>query len=158
IVACNTISAVVGYFTIATSSSEPEAVTWEADSAELTSAASPVMAPVLADLAESFNAQALRAPDGRSLKVSVTPYDPEAMVRTAVQSPPFQAISPDSTLWLDRLEQLWAQRASEGTAPEAAMPIGQRRVSAQTRYAVSPIVLAAWEDVARRLGWPDRPV
>lgn len=158
IVAFNTISAVVGYFTIATSSSEPEAVTWETDSAELTIAASPVMAPVLADLAESFNAQGLRAPDGKNLKVSVTPYDPEAMVRTAVQSPPFQAISPDSTLWLDRLEQLWAARAAEGAESDTAMPIGQRRVSAQTRYAVSPIVLAAWEDVARRLGWPDKPV
>ncbi|HRW50797.1 MAG TPA: VWA domain-containing protein, partial [Caldilinea sp.] len=135
-----------------------ETVTWEADSAELTIAASPVMAPVLADLAETFNAQALRAPDGKSLKVSVTPYDPEAMVRTAVQSPPFQAISPDSTLWLDRLEQLWAARAAEGAESDAAMPIGQRRISAQTRYAVSPIVLAAWEDVARRLGWPDQPV
>jgi Ca-activated chloride channel family protein len=31
-------------------------------------------------------------------------------------------------------------------------------VGEQVRYAVSPIVLAAWEDVARSLGWPDRPV
>src|SRR5690606_31940675 len=81
-----------------------------------------------------------------------------AMVRTAVQSPPFQAISPDSTLWLDRLEQLWAARAAEGAESDTAMPIGQRRLSAQTRYAGSPIVLPAEEDVARRLGWPDQPV
>ena len=38
------------------------------------------------------------------------------------------------------------------------MPGAQRRVAEQMRYAVSPIVLAAWEDVARDLGWPDRPV
>lgn len=158
IVVFNTISAVIGYFTIATPASDREVVTWEADSAELTIAVSPVMAPVLADLAETFNAQALRAPDGKSLKVAVITYDPEAMVRAAVQSPPFQAISPDSTLWLDRLEQLWAARAVDGAESDAAMPIGQRRISAQTRYAVSPIVLAAWEDVARRLGWPDQPV
>ncbi|MCB0149095.1 MAG: substrate-binding domain-containing protein, partial [Caldilineaceae bacterium] len=158
IVAFNTIRNMVGFFTGGGDVPAAETVTWEADSAELTIAASPVMAPVLADLAETFNAQAQRAPDGKSLRVSVTPYDPEAMVRTAVQSPPFQAISPDSTLWLDRLEQLWAARAAEGAESEAAMPIGQRRISAQTRYAVSPIVLAAWEDVARRLGWPDQPV
>ena len=65
-------------------------------------------------------------------------------MRTAVQSPPLQAISPDSTLWLDRLEQLWAARAAEGRRGDAAMPIGQRRISAQARFAVSPIVLAAW--------------
>ena len=26
------------------------------------------------------------------------------------------------------------------------------------RYAISPIVIAAWDDVARSLGWPDQPV
>ena len=38
------------------------------------------------------------------------------------------------------------------------MPVAQRRIAEQMRYAVSPIVMAAWEDVARELGWPDRPV
>ena len=28
----------------------------------------------------------------------------------------------------------------------------------QTRYAVSPIVIAAWESAARELGWPDKPI
>ncbi len=41
---------------------------------------------------------------------------------------------------------------------DTQIPIGQSRVSAQTRYAVSPIVIAAWESVARELGWPDRPI
>ena len=106
IVVFNTITSLVGIFTDGGDVPATEVVTWEADSAELTIAASPVMAPVLADLAETFNAQTLRAPDGKNLKVTVITYDPEAMVRAAVQSPPFQAISPDSTLWLDRLEQL----------------------------------------------------
>lgn len=158
LVAFNTIASLINFFTDDGDMPAVEAVTWEADSAELTIAVSPVMAPVLTDLAESFNAQARRAPDGKNLKVTVLPHDPEAMVRMAVQRPPFQAISPDSTLWLDRLEQLWAARTVEDPESEGAMPIGQRRISAQTRYAVSPIVLAAWEDVARRLGWPDQPV
>jgi len=158
IVAFNTITSLVGFFTDGGETPASPAVSWEMDSAELTIAVSPVMAPVLSDLAESFNAQSLRAPDGKSLKVSVVPYDPEAMVQTAMQIPPFQAISPDSALWLDRLEQLWAERTAEDADQDRVMPIGQRRISVQTRYAVSPIVLAAWEDVARRLGWPDKPV
>jgi Ca-activated chloride channel family protein len=31
-------------------------------------------------------------------------------------------------------------------------------VDESVRFAVSPVVLAAWEDVARSLGWPDQPV
>ena len=41
---------------------------------------------------------------------------------------------------------------------ESQIPIGQRRMAEQTRYAVSPIVIAAWESVARELGWPDKPI
>ena len=41
-----------------------ETVTWGSGQRRTDSAASPVMAPVLADLAETFNAQA-RAPDGK---------------------------------------------------------------------------------------------
>lgn len=44
-------------------------------------------------------------PDGKNLKVEVIAADPEEMVSAAQASPPFQAISPDSSLWLDRLEQ-----------------------------------------------------
>lgn len=144
------------------SATAPSAATvassWEPDSAVLSIAVSPVMAPVLKDLAEDFNSQRRRAPDGKSLTVEVLTYDPEEMVRAAQFSPPFQAISPDSSLWLDRLEQAWAAQTDQIQGSDSAMPIGQRRVGARQRYAVSPIVLAAWEDVARRLGWPDKPV
>ncbi|MFO7635221.1 MAG: VWA domain-containing protein [Caldilinea sp.] len=135
------------------------ALTWEPDSAVLTVAASPVMAPVLSELADDFNGQRRRAPDGKSLTVEIVTYDPEEMVRAAQFSPPFQAISPDSSLWLDRLEQAWVGAAADQEQEgDNAMPIGQRRIGARQRYAVSPIVLAAWEDVARQLGWPDNPV
>jgi Ca-activated chloride channel family protein len=79
------------------------------------------------------------------------------MVEDALGLPNYQAISPDSSLWLDQLEQEWAARQSESST-DTQIPIGQRRISAQTRYAVSPIVVAAWEQVARELGWPNRPV
>ena len=160
IVALNTVRALIDAFAGGGATPSPaEVVTWEPDSAVLTVAVSPVMAPVMDELAAKFNSQGRRAPDGKSLNVEVVPYDPEEMVRAAQSSPPFQAISPDSSLWLDRLEQQWlAAVAVDEAASDSAMPIAQRRIADQQRYAVSPIVLAAWEDVARRLGWPDRPV
>lgn len=129
---------------------------WAPDSAELTIAVSPVMAPVFAELVAEFNAQNQQTPDGQTMRVAATVAEPERMVAAALDNPPFQALSPDSSLWLDRLEQSWL--AQSGGQTESQIPIGQRRVSEQTRYAVSPIVIAAWESVARELGWPDRPI
>jgi Ca-activated chloride channel homolog len=148
---------------------------WSADSAELTVAVSPVMAPVLAQLADQFNAQGIKTPDGKTMAVRTVVYEPEKMVSAALGRPEFQAMSPDSSLWLDRLESAWTGHATGqdaaqaegfsgstkgGTAlsTESQIPIGQRRVAEQTRYAVSPIVIAAWESAARELGWPGRPI
>jgi Ca-activated chloride channel family protein len=160
IVVFNTVRTIVDAFTGSGATPEPaEVAAWTPDSAVLTVAASPVMAPVLGELAALFNEQGDRAPDGKNLKVEVVAYDPEEMVSVAQARPPFQAISPDSSLWLDRLEQQWADNAADAEqSSDSAMPIAQRRIASQQRYAVSPIVLAAWEDVARGLGWPDAPV
>jgi Ca-activated chloride channel family protein len=160
IVVINTVRTIVDAFTGSGATPAPaEVATWAPDSAVLTIAVSPVMAPVLSELAADFNEQGRRAPDGKNLKVEVIASDPEEIVRAALASPPFQAISPDSSLWLDRLEQQWAANAANAEqSSDSAMPIAQRRIASQQRYAVSPIVLAAWEDVARGLGWPDAPV
>ena len=159
------------------SGASQQPATWAADSAELTVAVSPVMAPVFAQLAEQFNAQKLTTPDGQTMTVRSIVLEPERMVSAALAAPEFQAMSPDSSLWLDRLEGAWNGRAtgqdeaqaagrfdstSQGEAAQAAsgaqIPIGQRRVAEQTRYAVSPIVIVAWESAARDLGWPDQPI
>ncbi len=131
--------------------------TWTTDSAELTIAVSPVMAPVMQEMANGFNSLDLRTPDNNKMTLWILPVVPEQMVEDALSLPTYQAISPDSSLWLDQLEQEWAARQTE-TSSETQIPIGQRRISTQTRYAVSPIVIAAWEQVARELGWPARPV
>jgi Ca-activated chloride channel family protein len=133
------------------------APSWATDSAELTVAVSPVMAEVMQEMANSFNSLDLRTPDNKKMTVWIEPVVPEQMVEDAMGMPAYQAISPDSSLWLDQLEQEWAARQSE-SGGDTQIPIGQRRISNQTRYAVSPIVIATWERVARELGWPNRPV
>jgi Ca-activated chloride channel family protein len=132
--------------------------TWTADSAELTVAVSPVMAPVMQEMASSFNSLDLRTPDNKKMTIWIVPVVPEQMVQDALGLPNYQAISPDSSLWLDQLEQEWAAQQADASSGDTQIPIGQRRISAQTRYAVSPIVIAAWEQVARELGWPNRAI
>ena len=133
------------------------ALTWEAQSAELTVAASPLMAPVLQQLAEEFNAQSNQTPDGERMRVQITAYEPAKTIDAALERPNFQAMSPDSSLWIDRLEQHWREKLGQ-TAQEGVVPMGQQRTSGQMRYAVSPVVIVAWESVARELGWPTKPV
>ena len=131
---------------------------WPADSAELMVAVSPGMAPVFQELADQFNRQAQRTPDGQSMQVKPLALTPEKMVEQSLGMPPFQALAPDSSLWLNQLERRWAELQGAGASEAALIPIGDRRVSNPIRYATSPIVIVAWESVARQLGWPDRAV
>jgi len=141
--------------TIVTSS--PDQIQWPAESAELTLAASPLMAPVLTELAATFNEQALQTADNERMTVQIVAVEPAKMVTEALARPNFQAISPDSSLWIDRLESRW-QAQNRQEAEEGIVPVGQQRTSGQTRYAISPVVIVAWEAVARDLGWPDKAV
>ena len=56
----------------------------------------------------------------------------------------FAAIVPDSSIWLDQLDRIWQQRN-----PGSSGLVGQR-----TRYALSPIVIAMWQDTAADMGYP----
>jgi len=127
--------------------------TWAKDSAKLTVAVSPVMAPTLAQRVEAFNGQSLRTPDGQTMQVELTTIAPEKIVAESLGQPSFQAVAPDSSLWLNQIDQRWAAEY-----PAESGGIAPRRVGDPTRFAISPIVLAAWEDVARDLGWPENPV
>lgn len=130
---------------------------WAENSAELTVAVSPVMADAFRTLADQFNERGRTTPDGETMRVTVLPMKPEAMVNAALGQTAFQALSPDHSFWVDRLEQEWATGHGGGRTGEQ-LPVGQGRTSSPVRYAVSPIVIAAWEGVARDLGWPDNPV
>ena len=131
---------------------------WDSSASELTIAVSPGMAPTFAALAEQFNAHAQKTPDGSLMLVHTLAIVPEKMVEESLSAPPFHAIAPDSSLWLNQLDRRWVAAQSAGESKESVIPIGNRRFGDPVRYATSPVVIAAWESVARELGWPDRPI
>jgi Ca-activated chloride channel homolog len=122
--------------------------------ASLTVAYSPEKAALMRTLADKFNAQKQKTPDKQAMSVQLVEVTPEEMVNQALAgSGGFQALTPDSSLWLDQLNNRWAQ--SQVTEPGTIEP---RLTGVPVRYAISPIVIAAWEDAARALGWPQTPV
>jgi Ca-activated chloride channel family protein len=117
------------------------------------------MSDTFQTLADDFNRQKQRTPDGRTMEVQAMVVAPEKMVDQSLDAPSFQALTPDSSLWLNQLERKWAAHTDWGQAGgDGMIPIGNRRTSTVVRYAASPIVIVAWEDVARELGWPERAV
>jgi len=116
----------------------------------LTVACSPEKGLAFAALVERFNAQRFKTPDGQVMQVVSLQLDPEAML-TAVLSgnADFQAMTPDSSVWLGQLDQAWGRQRGD----EAATVVGET-----VRYAVSPVVIATWESLAREMGWPERAI
>ncbi len=129
----------------------PEAVQ---TNATLTLAYSPEKAALVKGLVEKFNGKNLRTPDRQPMKVELIELTPEDMVaKILAGEADFQALTPDSSIWLDQLNRRYAQ--TQATEPGTIAPT---LVSDSTRYAITPIVIAAWESIARSLGWPDKAV
>jgi Ca-activated chloride channel family protein len=115
--------------------------------ATLTVAYSPEKQALFAELVRGFNAQKLRTDQGESMTVRSVELEPEAMIEGALAGD-FQAISPDVSIWLDQLDRAWMEQTG-GESP---------LVGETVRYAVSPVVIAMWEDVARSFGYPESDV
>ena len=98
-------------------------------------------------LVDEFNRQRFKTPDGDRMVVEAVKLDPETMIDRTLTGE-LEAISPDSSLWLYQLDSAWME--AQGTD----LPV----VGETVRYAVSPVVIAMWEDVARSMGHPDRPL
>ena len=105
--------------------------------ATLTLAYSPEKGQMLQILVDQFNRQNLRTADGQAMQVKLVEMNPEDMVSAALEDPTFQALTPDSMLWLDQLDRQWALRQQV-----EAGQIAPRRVGEATRYAVSPIAVS----------------
>jgi len=114
-------------------------------SAELTIAYSPEKADLFKSLVDSFNAQGNKTPSGSPMTVKTVELEPDVMIAGAVAGD-FQAMSPDSSVWLGQADRAWAD-AHNG---QGAL------VGATTRYAVSPVVIAMWRDAAKSMGYPDK--
>ena len=112
---------------------------------ELTIAYSPEKADLFKSLVADFNAQNNKAPNGTRLTIKAIEMEPDAMAAGAVAGN-FQAMSPDSSIWLGQVDRAWA----DAHGGEGAL------VGATTRYAVSPVVIAMWRDVAKTMGYPDK--
>ncbi len=126
---------------------------WPANSAQLTVAVSQPIAGPLQERADSFNDLKLRTVDGELMRVELVRLSPLEMVQESLRQPGFQAVAPDSSLWLGLIERRWAELFP--IAP-GSLPAG--RVGPTTRFAVSPIVIAAHAEAARILGWPQQAV
>ncbi len=136
----------------------------------LTIAVSPGMKPTFDRLVAAFNAvpaEGKESSGAEMLPITTLELTPEKMVEQSLEATPsFQALAPDSSLWLHQLEQHWAEMVGDQeqgapTGPAGStgvIPIANRRTSTPARYAVSPIVIVAWESVARDLGWPFEPL
>ena len=115
----------------------------------LTVAYSPEKEPVFAALVNRFNEQRLETPEGERMWVEPVELDSETMVEAVLDgSATFQAMTPDSAVWLGQLDEAWGEQ----TGGDAAA------VGETVRYAVSPVAIAMWEELARETGWPDRPI
>ncbi|MBN1248242.1 MAG: substrate-binding domain-containing protein [Anaerolineae bacterium] len=128
----------------------------DAPTTELVIAVSPAMKPTFDKLVDSFNAQSPADADSDAVRLPIRTLEltPDKMVAQSLEpAPAFQALSPDSTLWFQQIESQWAAQVNGGEQ-DAVIPLAQRRTNTPVRYAVSPIVIVAWESVARELSWP----
>jgi Ca-activated chloride channel family protein len=115
--------------------------------AALTVAYSPEKALVFRELVDSFNEQGFETPDGQRMTIVAVELDPESMLNAVLEGGvTFQAMTPDSSVWLGQLDEAWSEQ------------FGSDAVGEMVRYAVSPVVIAMWEDLARQMGWPDRSI
>lgn len=118
---------------------------------------SPDKEALFTDLVARFNALGLTTDDGQQLRLDAVRMDSEAMVKAAVAGE-LQAVSPDSSIWLDQIER--SARPAQAT-PESGSLTGQTKgalVGETRRYATSPVVLAMWEPVAKSMGYPDKAI
>ncbi len=108
---------------------------------------SPEKRALFEELVKRYNSGRPRTPSGKQIEVVASQLEPEAMIDAALDGR-FHALSPDSSVWLSQLELGWQERQVSETSI-----LGQT-----TRFAVSPVVVAMWEDVARSMGYPDKSV
>jgi len=142
IVICASCALLFGAVTTLLPSSEPTI-----SGATLTVAYSPEKEGLFWVLVRRFNEEKFKTDQGERMTVRSVRLEPEAMIEGGLAGD-FQAISPDSSIWLDQLDRDWMEQTG-GESP---------LVGETVRYAVSPVVIAMWEDVAHSFGYPESDI
>ena len=109
--------------------------------ATLDLAYSPEKDALMQDIVARFHKANYKTPSGLPMKIVATKMDAADIVEQA-RAGKFTAISPDSSLWLAQID----------AGRDRAL------VSESTRFAVTPIVIAMWSDVAQALGYPQKQI
>ncbi len=130
---------------------EPTPLPYSGDALRL--AVSPEKWALVEEIVNQFHAAGHTTSDGRPTRIQLLEMDAESMVDAALAGE-VHAILPDSSLWLDILDRRYAEQA----AVQDSLGVPRTLTSGVTRWAISPVVIAMWEDTARSLGWPDRPI
>ncbi|MHB1133741.1 MAG: VWA domain-containing protein [Chloroflexota bacterium] len=107
----------------------------------LTVAYSPEKAQLFERVVGEFNRQNSR------YSVRATKVDMADMLSQA-SAGDFAAISPDSAIWLGNLDQQWLAGGEDRA----------NLVGSLSRYALSPVVIAAWQSEAQKMGYPDKAI
>ena len=97
------------------------------------------------EIVTRFNEAKPRLQDKRQVRVVATVVGPKKMIVAAAENQ-FQAVSPDSSLWLQKIDRYWMDM-QQGDTTLAGEPL---------HYMVSPVVIAMWPDVASRMGYPEK--
>ncbi len=116
-------------------------------------ACSPEKRTLVEEIITQFHALGQNASDGRPMRIRLVEMDGESMVDAALAGE-VHAILPDSSLWLDILDRQYAERV----AVQDSLGAPRSPTSGVTRWAISPVVIAMWEDTARSIGWPEKPI
>lgn len=99
------------------------------------------------ELVRRFAATNPRTTTGKRIVAEASSMETEAMIEAALAGK-LDAVSPDSSIWLTQLDTAW----------QAQQQTDVSLIGDTVRFAVSPVTIAMWEDVARRLGYPDTSI
>jgi len=102
---------------------------------------------LLRQLLAEFERQQPKTSSGADMRVEIVSMLPEDMVKAAVTGG-VQAVSPDSSLWLTAIDEAWQNEKGSDS----------QLVGETVRFAISPVVIAMRDSVARSLGYPDEPL
>ena len=134
LLACTVVASVIRHFGSANQSA-----------ATLVVAYSPEKQQLFDELVRSFNASKPRLPNGGRVTLVAQRLDADEMVRRAGENS-FQAMSPDSSVWLSEIDRRWMQ--------EHDTDVGL--VGETVHFMASPVVVAMWREVAEALGYPEK--